>query len=226
MTGYPFGEEKSHIVAYWLFFAWLALLTAACASPRFVAQPSPGANIVADSTMSSVSQAGLAISVRQDATPIALGNRITTFRITLINQTDQPLEFIPKEWVLLTGEGRQFPALSQQAVAEAAAHGSYRGSSAGWSVGYGSYDSSNANAAFFQSSYPGGGRRASPGVLAQSLPLQPMTILPHATAEGLVYFAVAPRTLQSTRLRITRLSPGPNGTSVEIPYDFVFAVVK
>ena len=96
----------------------------------------------------------------------------------------------------------------------------------GWSVGYGSHDSAGANAAFFQSSYPRGGRRSSPGVLEHSLPLQPITILPHATVEGQVYFAVAPRTLRSVQMRITRLSPGPAGASAEIPYDFVFAVLK
>ncbi len=226
MIGYPFGREKSLLVAYRLLFAALACLSAACASPRFVAEPSPGADIVAESTMSSVSKEGLAISVRHAATPIPLGNRVTTFLVSLINQTDRPLEFIPKEFVLLNEEGRPYSAMSQAAVAEAAASGSYRGSSVGWSVGYGSYDSAGANAAFFQSSYPRGGKRSSPGVLAQSLPLQPATIPPRATVEGQVYFAVAPRTLRSVQMRITRLSPGPAGASAEIPYDFVFAVLK
>lgn len=210
----------------WLAVAVLSLVLTACASPRFVAQPSPGVDIVAESTMSSISKEGMAISVRHASTPIPLGNKVTTFLVTLINQTDVPLEFVPKDFVLLTEKGRQYFAMSPPAVAEAAAQGTRRAATVG--VGYGSYNHSSFNAVYWESSYPSGRGQISSSVLAQSLPIQPLTIQPHSMVEGNVYFAVAPRTLHSVRMRITRLArvPGAQGASVEIPYEFVFAVLK
>lgn len=220
-------------IRFWLL-AGLSFALMSCASPQFLAEPSDGVFVAPNRLMASSAKDGIAISAQQIETPYGLYNRITTFHITIINQTDNPIEFIPREYVLFDQLQRQYFALSKLDLTEAAAAGMYAGR-IHWGVGYGFHHyhypyrhySFYAYNPFFYS-YPEPYPVSYRGLISNALPINPFKIFARATYEGNLYFPVPPKSLQQARVRITRLKERPRQSEppVEIPYTFVFSVIQ
>ena len=101
------------------FIFIIPLVLLCCSSPQFIGMPTQDASIIPGGTMVVVSKEGLAISACKVPTPYGQGNRILAFSVELINQTDQPIEFLPKDIFLFDQLNRQFPPLPPEALIEA-----------------------------------------------------------------------------------------------------------
>jgi len=214
------------------FFITLILFSG-CQSFQFAALPTNGVTVMPNGRMGSLSLEGLAISAYSTKTPYDLGDKITTFHTTLINQTDQPIEFIPKQYLLFDQNNRQYLALTKPDLSEAAGMGGRPHGSMAWGIGGGTFRSrSFYHAHYYANPYwdydPWRYRRAYQGLLAKALPIHPITIYPHAMIDGNVYFAVSPKYLRHIRLNIVRFSnrPSRETTTRTIPYVIEFNVIK
>ncbi len=202
-----------------------------CQSAQFMAQPTNGATVMPDGRMALLSIEGLAISAYKTKTPYGLGDKITTFHTTLINQTDHPIEFIPKQYLLFDQNNRQYLALTKPDLSEAAGMRSRPHGSVAWGFGGGTFHSrSFYHAHYYANPYWDYGRyrQAYQGLLAKALPIHPITIYPHAMTGGNIYFAVSPKSLRNVRLNIVRFSSRPSRetTPRTIPYSIEFDVIK
>ncbi len=209
-------------------------LFASCASIQMAAVPEPGVTVSPDGSMASASKEGMAISVAKAETPHNLDKRLTTFNVTIINQTDQNYEFIPKEFVLFDQMNRQFLALGPDALVEAAVTGSGTVTHAHWGVGYHYY-----HPGFFYHGYYSpfwydpwpvySYSRPYRALLAKALPIRPISVYPHSTVSGYVYFGISAEYLERVTLKITRFAERPtpeNPSPREIPNEFRFNVFK
>lgn len=223
---------KIHLFGIRVILAVLAGLLSGCASSQFMAKPGNGVTIMPDGKMATIGQNGLAISATKINTPYGLSDRIVTFQVTLINQTDQPIEFIPKQYLLFDQNNRQFLALTKPDLSEAAGNSPPRGS-VSWGFGMGTFHSHSMwGMHYYSSPYwfndPWFPRQSYQGLLAKALPIQPVTVFPHAMLDGNIYFAVPPSTLTAARLQIVRYSqiPEKDSATEEIPYCFDYSVVR
>ncbi len=216
----------------WLIGCFISLFSA-CATPQFMVQPSEGVTIMPDGKMATLSHEGLAISVYRIPTPYDLNDKITTFRVSLINQTDNPIEFIPKQYLLFDQNNRQFLALTKSDLTEVAETRGGPHGSMSWGFGFGTFRSHSIYSMHYYSNPywgydPWVARRSYQGLLAKALPIFPITVFPRAIVEGNLYFAVDPGWLRNVRLQITRLSTRPDSEqrSIEIPYIIQFTVIQ
>lgn len=212
-------------------FITICLFLSACSSPQFIARETPGSQVIPDKSMIISSKEGLAISVRKTITPYAQGSKIIAFGIELINQTDHPIDFIPKDAFLFDQNNRQFPALPKEALLEASMTGRDRwangGMSFGWSSGwrpgyYGSWWHSFGP--YWDTPAP----QRYEGMVGQALPTKPITIQPHARVSGNLYFGVPLKSISFAHLQISRFTKIPQKGYPEprsIVYDFEFDVV-
>lgn len=204
-----------------------------CATPQFIAQSSNGVVVTPDGKMATMSLRGLAVNAVKIDTPYGLSDRIITFRISLINQTDQSIDFIPKQYLLFDQINRQYLALTKPDLTEAAERDGSPHGAMSWGFGMGTFHSRSMFGMHYYSApfwyddpfYP---RRSYQGLLAKALPIHPITVFPRAIVDGNVYFAVPPSSVQSARLQITRLSriPSDNTPAEEIAYQFEFTVLR
>ncbi|MBN2326880.1 MAG: hypothetical protein JXR73_06980 [Candidatus Omnitrophica bacterium] len=212
----------------------LPLLFTSCASPQFIAQPTQGATVLPSGKVASLSREGLTINASKTNSPSGLSDKITTFHVALINQTDHPIEFIPHLYLLFDQNNRQHLALTKPDLTEAAARASRPPyGAASWGFGVGSFHRSSIYSFHYYSDPfwihdPWFDRRTYQGILARSLPIHPFTVYPHAIVEGDVHFVVKASSLVKARLQITRLTriPEKESPAREIPYIFDFNVVK
>ena len=209
------------------------LMLSGCQSAQFAARPTNGATVMPDGRMAVLSIEGLAISAYKTDTPYGLGNKITTFHTTLINQTDKPIEFIPKQYFLFDQSNRQYMALTKPDLSEAAAMGRGPHGSVAWGIGGGTFHSrSFYHVHYYSNPYwdydPWRYRRAYQGLLAKALPIHPITIYPHAMFEGNIYFAVPTKFLRNVHLNIVRFANRPDRETPTrtIPYSIEFDVIK
>jgi hypothetical protein len=208
------------------------LLCSGCATRKFHAIQTPDANVTPDQSLVMIAREGLAISVAKTRTPYGHESRIVSFEVTLINQTDEPLEFIPKDAFLFDQKNRQVPALSKEALMEASTRREKRWSGAiGWGWGYGpGYRRSMVHGSWwhsFGSPSPWDAPRRYEGMVGKAMPFTPVTIFPQARLSGHLYFEARVKELTAVQLRITRLKemPQPNQTAPrEIVYTYQFAV--
>ncbi|MGC9326399.1 MAG: hypothetical protein ACP5I1_02080 [Candidatus Hinthialibacter sp.] len=220
--------------SYALIFVGISVLLTSCASPQFMAQPNHGATVLPNGKTASLTLEGLAINATQINSPSGLSSKITTFHVALINQTDQPIEFIPHQYLLFDQNNRQYLALTKPDLTEAAARASRTPyGAASWGFGMGSFHRRSIYSLHYYSNPfwvhdPWFDRRTYQGILAKSLPIHPFIIHPHAIVEGDIYFAVQASSLGKARLQIIRLShiPQKDSPAREIPYLFDFNVVK
>ncbi len=210
----------------WLFCGIL-LLSAGCSTAEFHAIPShDDIRITSDGKMATISKENIAISVRRVQTPNRMGNRITTFRVALINQSDKHQEFVPKEFLLLDQHGRQFYALPKEALGRGAYIMGGRETFVSAGYGYGHYSFHNPWWFHGHTHYVG---PTFTGMVSNALPTGPIRIFPRAIVEGNLYFNVSYRELESIRVQITRLKHIPKDRSdrpKEYEYVFPFRVLK
>ena len=181
-----------------------------------------------------VSKEGLAISACKVPTPYGQGNRILAFSVELINQTDQPIEFLPKDIFLFDQLNRQFPPLPPEALIEASVtdsntmHG-YVGF--GWGGGgwrdryYGSF--MTPISPFGPSPYDWNARPEYQGIVSSALQLKPSTIYAHARVRGNIYFAASIRSVDMVDIKISRFVETPKQNMPEprsLEYEFKFEV--
>ncbi len=209
------------------------IIFSGCQTAQFMAQPANGVTVMPDGRMASLSLEGLAISVYNTKTPYGLGDDITTFHTTLINQTDQPIEFIPRQYLLFDQNNRQHLALTKPDLSEAAGMRARPHGSMAWGFGGGAFHSrSFYHVHYYANPYwnydPWRYRSAYQGLLANALPIHPITIYPHAMIDGNIYFAVSPKSLRNVRLNIVRFSsrPSRDTTTRTIPYSIEFEIIK
>ncbi len=209
-----------------LLFVPLLLLQFGCATASFKAMPAQGITVSPDGEMASQSKGGIAISVRKSHITNRLSSKLTALKVTLINQTDHPIEFIPKEFLLFDQNERQFFALPKEAISEAA-HTGYSRTFISHGFGYHPY--------YHHWGWHWGGpyylieRPYYRGIMADALPTGPIKIFPHAIVEGNLYFGVSSKWLDSFRFRITRYERFPKDKEdapKEYTYEFPFAVIK
>jgi len=219
--------------AHFVFITLAMGLFFACASPQFYARPGEGVTIMPDGKTASIIQEGLALHAAKINTPYGLGSKIVTFRVTLVNPTDTPIEFIPKQYYLFDQNNRQYLALTKPDLSEAADLGGRPGGSISWGFGMGTFHSRSMYALHYYSNPywyndPWGPRRSYQGLLGKALPIHPVTVFPHAQLEGNVYFAVPPSTFWTARLQIVRFAeiPEPEKPVREITYCLDFTVEK
>lgn len=223
---------KTKFIRNLIILAVLAGFLGGCASSQFMAQPGDGVTIMPDGKMASIAQNGLAITATKTGTPYGLNDRIVAFQVTLINQTDAPIEFIPKQYLLFDQNNRQYLALTKPDLSEAAGNGAPR-DSAFWGFGMGTFHShSMIGMHYYSSPYwfndPWFPRQSYQGLLAKALPIHPVTVFPHAMMDGNIYFSVPPSALTAARLQIVRLSriPEKDSPAEEIPYCFDYSVIR
>ncbi len=211
----------------------VSILFSGCTTIEMTAVPKPGVSVSPSGEMASVSKEGLAISVSEAETSSKLKRVLTPFNVVLINQTDHEMEFIPKDILLFDQNNRQFFALKKDALIEAAVSGSEYIGHMSWGVSYHHY---YPGYGFYGHYYPWWHdpwpvvyTRPYRAILAQALPIRPITLKPHSTVSGNIYFGVSKKFLQSVRLELTRFAqmPTPSDSNPrEIMYTFHFNVIR
>jgi len=203
--------------------ATLLLIVAGCASPSFKAMPAPGVDLTPNGDMATQRQGDIAISVRQASLPNRLYGQLTAFTVVLSNLADKETDFIPKEFLLFDGAGRQFFALPKEAIGDIS---NVEASRTFISYGF-------AYSHYYNPWWISGGpviiERSYPSLLANALPTGPIRIFPRSIVEGNLYFSAPSTQLDSARIRITRLERFPkdqNDAPPEYAYVFPFAVIK
>ncbi|RJP18291.1 MAG: hypothetical protein C4527_29270 [Candidatus Omnitrophota bacterium] len=197
-----------------------------------IAIPQPGMNVTPNGSMATISQGGLAVSVAQAKTPYDLDRRLTAFDVTLINQTDQDLEFIPKDVVLFDQVNRQFFALGPNAIYEAAVAGRDYVGHVGLGFGYHHFHRGYGfgyYAPVWIDPWPVYSSRPYQALIAKALPIRPIVIYPRSMVSGSVYFGIAGKGLQSVHLSISRFTSRPtpeNPHPPELTYLFPFNVYQ
>ncbi|MEW6234385.1 MAG: hypothetical protein AB1656_03270 [Candidatus Omnitrophota bacterium] len=199
------------------------LIGAGCASPSFKAMPAPGIDLTPNGDMAIQRQGNISISIRQASLPNRLYGELTAFTVAISNLADKETDFIPKEFLLFEGSGRQFFALPKEAINEVS---NVRVSRTFITYGF-------AYSHYYNPWWIGGGpvfvERSYPSLLANALPTGPIRIFPRSIVEGNLYFNAPSTRLDSARIRITRLERFPkdqNDAPPEYTYVFPFAVIK
>lgn len=215
------------ILPQWILILLSIQILSSCATTRFAPRPSSEAAL-GPAGILTVYKEGMIVNAVATSTPYNLGNRITTFQVTLVNPNEYNIDFYPKEYILWDQHGRQHFALGRDAMSEAAYAGSASSMHFGLGVGYGYYHPFHHpwNYGFYgyDPYYP---RRYYQGLIANALPMKPITIYPHSTVTGNVYFAVPPRRLHQVSLVINRFTAPPNDPVIlpgVISYMFDFNV--
>ncbi|MDP8243415.1 MAG: hypothetical protein P9L94_04980 [Candidatus Hinthialibacter antarcticus] len=214
-----------------LFLLTPFLLTG-CSTAQLMPISGPGVQVDPSGKVATIHGDVLTVRAGQIETPYRLDRKLTTVRMTIINPTDAPIEFMPKEIVLFDQDGTQYFPLTPDALIEAAESGARPRTFVTYGLGYsrgypyGHYWNTHWYYAPFstttvQPSYQ--------GLIAKALPIRPVTIHPESNITGNVYFPIAAKYMTNARVRLTRFleSPGPdNPNPPQEAYDFEFNVIE
>lgn len=222
-------------IQLFLIILILSAISVGCATPRMMAVSTEDVTVDPSGRIGALHSAGLTLRAAQTDVPSNLGRKMTAVRLTASNASEYPMEFIPKEIVLLDQYNRQFFPLGPDALLEAA--GGVARPTASVYMGYGwgrstyySHGMIGYRQPFYWHDYPYPPPRSSyQGLIAQSLPLGPITIQPHASVSGVLYFPVPLTELLSVELRVARFltPPTPDAPAPQqAVHSFRFNVVK
>lgn len=167
---------------------------------------------------------GVAVSARVDqlsVQPYQLNDNLTSFHITIDNQTDKQIEVPVDAFMLRDGEGRQYPTITPERVREIVSKDTVYLIPYPY-VGY-YYLQDQERSAFQQtmtSSLPYYAEYHPQDIFTRALPAGP--VLPHSKSSGVIYFiADLTRTDRAELL----LYPGSR-TQGEPRYRFPFSIEK
>lgn len=214
------------------FFVIAPLLFSGCSSAQLMAISGPGVQVDPSGQVATIHGDVLIVRAGQIETPYRLDRKLTTIRVTVINPSGSPIEFMPKEIVLFDQNGTQYFPLTPDALVEAAEGGArprtFVTYGFGYSRGYpyGHYWNTHWYYAPYstttvQPSYQ--------GLIARALPIRPVTIHPDSNISGNVYYPIAAKHMTNARLRLARFLEPPTPDSPNPPqeaYDFEFNVVE
>ncbi|MBI1389564.1 MAG: hypothetical protein GC154_14065 [bacterium] len=230
-----FPLRAARLFSPWLCLALaVALALSGCADAQLAAVPAQGVDIDPSGRVASIEGGGLIVRAGQVETPYNLDRKITTFQLTIINPTDQAVEFLPKDLVLFDSTGGQHYPLTPDALMEAASSGSTVAPrtfiSMGYGVGYPRY-SGYWGYRWYDPwvdapSYSG---RSYEGLIARAFQIRPMTVFPGANISGLVYYPIPAKDLYSAQLTVTRFLRKPSQSDPNPPefsYHFRFQLTK
>ncbi len=223
---------KPYIKVVFALFVPIVLLLSGCSTAQLMAVSGPGVSVDPSGQVATIRGDELVVRAGQVNTPYRLDRKLTTIRVTVINPTGSPIEFMPKEIILFDQDNAQYFPLTPDALVEAAESGSrphtFVSYGFGYSRGYpyGHYWNSHWHYAPF---YTTTVRPSYQGLIAKALPIRPLTIHPQATISGNVYYPVAAKHMTNARLRVVRFlePPGPEDQNTPYEaYDFDFTVVE
>lgn len=171
-----------------LFLAAVLLLTAC--SIKVVPQPTATALLNPGDNSLTESYDGVAVTARLDqlsVQPYQLVDNLTSFHITIDNQTEKQVGFPVDGFLLKDGEGRQYPAITPERVREIVSKDTVYLIPYPY-VGY-YYLEDQERGAFQQtmaSSLPFYAEYHPQDIFTRALPAGP--VLPHSKSSGVIYF--------------------------------------
>ncbi|MCM2263921.1 MAG: hypothetical protein NDI73_01895 [Desulfuromonadales bacterium] len=209
-------------VRFWLLLA-ATLLCTAC-SAKVVPQPTATAFLNSGDNSLTESIGGVAVTARLDqlsVQPYQLVDNLTSFHITIDNQTEQQVEVSIEAFMLKDGEGRQYSTVTPERVREIVSKDTVYLIPYPY-VGY-YYLEDQERGAFQQtmaSSLPFYAEYHPQDIFTRALPTGP--VLPHSKSSGVIYFiADLTRTDRAELL----LYPAPR-IQGEPRYRFPFSIEK
>lgn len=205
---------------------------AGCSTAQLLPMSGPGVQVDPSGRVATIHGDVLVVRAGQVETPYRLDRKLTTVKLTIINPTGSPVEFMPREIVLLDQDGTQYFPLTPDALMEAAESGAsprtFVSYGFGYSHGYpyGHYWDAHWGYAPFTTTTINPSYQ---GLIARAFPIRPVTIHPESNITGNIYYPIAAKYMTHARLNVTRFleSPVPdNPNPPQEAYEFEFNIVE
>ncbi|MBZ0258720.1 hypothetical protein K8I31_21825 [bacterium] len=220
-------KQTFEIIALLIF---APVFLAGCSTAQLMPMSGPGVQVDPSGMVATIHGDVLVVRAGQVDTPYRLDRKLTTVKLTIINPTDAPVEFMPKEIVLFDQDGTQYYPLTPDALMEAVESGAsprtFISYGFGYSHGYGHYWDAHwvyspFTATTIKPSYQ--------GLIARAFPIRPVTIHPESNITGNIYYPIAAKYMTHARMNLTRFleAPAPdNPNPPQEAYEFEFNVVE
>ncbi len=210
----------------------LIMLLSGCATTQFVPLPNEENQVIPNTSKLTSKKDSLIINVGPASSSYRLSNKLTIIEMTIVNPTGSSITYYPKEFLLFDHYNQQYHPLERDALSDFSS--SSRHVYPHYSYGFGyhhGYYRHHYGFHHYPHYYPHGYtyRRSYHGLISYALPLRPITIHPHSSVSGYLYYPVARNSLESMTLHITRFTrrpSGPEDTPPEISYRFHFDALK